>query len=648
MDKYFSHKNDERDFWKFSISILTLVATFALFSTWQGMLEKPVFMQSIKVKVFFIFTLIPLFLLNILIWKKQNHKIFITLEKRLSKRKFIPFILSAFALISFFILLVGNQGFKPLLERYFVRIFFLLITSLFIAKLLQIATHSSIWSTFSISLLGTALIWQILVLFPYPLNFPFSLNWSETSWYYYASFFFDRKLYGVDIPWPFLDIGRPLLLSLAYLLPRPSLALMRLWQFFLWVGTAFLVTWLLWRRLKPLSKTFSLIFFLWGILWVLLGPVYIHLSLAVALILWGFDSKKLGKTLFWVGIASLWAGILRINWIPVPVILGLTLYLLEKPLSDNETWYPYISRPLIIGIVGLASAITSFLLYLNISGRTDTRIASKFSADFLWDRLFPNATLATGILPGALLVSAGLLGIIYLSWRQLNYHSLRFFLLTTMLAILFIGGSFASTKIGGGDNLHNLDAYLVMLMIWGSYAFTGKIKSEKTEPSPNSRLFRFLLVGVFLTTASWEMLSTPSLSSRNIPLANEELVALNAVVQEADAEGKSVLFIHNRHLLTFDLIDPLPLVTEYELEELTEIAISNDAIRAEEFRDALREKRYGLIVTRIENGVIQDSDRAFAAENNAWVEQIFFRLENQYEKVLILPESGVAVYAPKP
>ena len=636
------------DFEKFGTSIVTLAFIPALLAVNKVWWDSPVYRSSVKLNASVILLSIIMILLNLFTWSNFWPGMRSAIERLalfLDKKQILSLFLALIAGGIFFSLSLHDGAFKPVLEKIAVRLFLFVLFSLFIGWLIHLGYRYSIWNSYSLVVLSLAMIWQILVLFPCPLDYPFSLSWSETSWYYYASFFFDRKIYGADIPWPFLDIGRPLLLSPAYLLLKPSLKVMRLWEFFLWIGTASLVSWSLWRRLKIEIGISSALFFLWGVLWVLLGPIYIHLSLIVAIVLLGFDRNNLLKSLLWVGLASVWGGVFRINWIPVPGILGLTLYFLETPMSDDETIWHYLKRPFWLGLVGLIVGITSFVGYLSISGRIDTRIGSKFSADFLWYRLLPNATLSTGIILGAMIVSAGLLLIIFFSSRKLEIASLRRFLLSTMMLILFAGGSFASTKIGGGNNLHNLDAYLSMLMIWGSYAIAGKIPTEIKDKKYLPP--QWLIVIVFLTTAGWEFMSTPVTKLHDTELANSELRQLAVLVTETSQSGQDVLFINNRHLLTFGLIPNVKLVTDFELEEITEIAISNDTAGAEQFKNALREKRYGLIVMRVESGQIQDLTKPFAAENNAWKETVLFRVQSQYKSILVLPESGVQIYAPK-
>ena len=76
-------------------------------------------------------------------------------------------------------------------------------------------------------------------------NFPFSLGWSETSRYYYASLWLARPLYGVDAAPSVLHATRYLMQAVPFLVPEAPIWLHRLWQVFLFVATSWLTAFLL-------------------------------------------------------------------------------------------------------------------------------------------------------------------------------------------------------------------------------------------------------------------------------------------------------------------------------------------------------------------------------------------------------------------
>ena len=74
---------------------------------------------------------------------------------------------------------------------------------------------------------------------------------------------------------------------------------------------------------------------------------------------------------------------------------------------------------------------------------------------------------------------------------------------------MFFGGGLAvSVKIGGGTNLHNLDAYMVLLLVataelgFGRFAPPKGGKAAKPLVVPWGMLFNFVVAG-FVRTIEW-------------------------------------------------------------------------------------------------------------------------------------------------
>jgi hypothetical protein len=649
-DNFQSNINNIRAFpWKVGITAAAILTLPALLQIQNTVLEYVYYRASIKLWGAIIGWLILLAGLLCLTWIKQIPFLIRHQEQKfigfLKKAKSVDVLFLICTISGFLFLIHGNREYSLVISVFWVRLFLLWVTILFAGWFLHFTSQWSVWRCYSLIGIAFGIFWQVLTYIPYPINYPFSLNWSETSWYYYASFFFSRKLYGNSIPWPFLDIGRPILLSLVYFISNPPLWLIRVWQSVLWLGLPLLVTWLLYRRIKPSGIT-AILLIAWGFLWMLLGPVYYHLCIAVAIILWGFDRTQFWKTIVWVGIASAWAGILRINWLPVPAMLTVSLYLLETPVPEPNKFINYLREPFFYGLDGLLTGIAAFLMYLSVSGQISTRLGTKFSSPFLTYRLWPNATLVTGILPGILVVSGALLIILILSWRKRKYHPMRLGLLTGMLAILFVGGLVASIRIGGGGNLHNLDAYLTLLMIWGAYAITDSIKAEQMDG-----ILQFsepLLMVLWLTPVIWTLLFIPSFLHIRIDWANSELGTLKGMVQKTSLNGARVLFINQRQLLTFGYINNVPLESEYELEELSEMADAGNNEYFISFYNELRVHKYGLIVMDNNQSTLQSRNRPFSEENNAWVKYVLLPVLSHYHLIVSLPQSGVNIYAPNP
>ena len=147
----------------------------------------------------------------------------------------------------------------------------------------------------------------------------------------------------------------------------------------------------------------------------------------------------------------------------------------------SRTWRYLGAQPL-WGIVGLGAALIGQAFYILISGNTNLEaFGSSLTSALLWYRWLPSATNPIGIIPGVLLVSVPAWLIIFWRYRQPAHsvHTLRWFALLAMLLILLVGGLIVSTKIGGGGDLHNMDAYLVLLAIIVAYFVSGREVGER-------------------------------------------------------------------------------------------------------------------------------------------------------------------------
>jgi len=517
-----------------------------------------------------------------------------------------------------------------------------------------------------ITTLGYATAYKLASFIPDISSYPFSLAWSEASRYYYASLWLSKQVYGLSVPPSVLHPSRYLLQSIPFLIPNSSLWFSRFWQVILWVTTASITSWLLVRKLdlsarsKPLVVSLSMT--LLGFLFLFQGPVYYHLLFMVILILLGYDSNHFWRTLLVVLIASLWAGISRVNWLPVPGLLVSALYLMEVKAKGNPVWR-YLYPPAIWVLVGTGVAYASQQAYQLWSGNPQAWFGSSFTSNLLWYRLLPNQTFPLGILPSALLVSLPFIGLMIMRlishWQE--FHLIRILGLAAILGVLFVGGVIVSVKIGGGSNLHNLDAYLTLLFVIGSYVFFNRFQPDQpAQPyeniqsrlsSASSTLFR-ISEGIFIAAALvipvyFTLTTGGQLPKRNFPVAQAALQTINTETQQVVNRSGEVLFISQRHLLTFNYVQNIPLIPEYELVFLMEMAMSNNTAYMDAFKADVSNQRFAMIVS--EPLVIQYQGRShsFGEENDAWVARVSEPVLCYYEPAIKLDSVGLVLYTPR-
>ena len=499
------------------------------------------------------------------------------------------------------------------------------------------------WATaFAIVILTQGMVYQTWGIFAATSANPFSMGYSEAGRHYYASLFFSEKLYGMDLALPFLHPSRYLLLSIPFLVDGLPLWFHRFWQAFLWFGLTLGSAYFLARRMKQ-NAGMTVLVTAWAFLFFLQGAVYYHLHVMVILILAGVSVKHPWRSLIFIILASLWAGISRVNWFPVPAMLAIAIYILEMPINDKgwKYWFP----PFIWSVCGIAAAFISQLVYIQISGNADAAaFGSSFTSDLIWSRLLPNETFPMGILPGILLVSApALIAIVQVMRGKASVHPLRWSALISMLIVLFVGGMIVSTKIGGGGDLHNMDAYLVMLSVLVTSIWANQAAAE-TDAGPMSGRVGWGVVAAGLRIPlGFAIRHIGFYPSFDETVAEKDVQAL----QDALEGGGEILFVTERQLITFDYLNGITLLPEYEQSELMEMAMSRNRPYLENFYADLHDRRFALIVAE-DQKFTQQKEGAFVEENVAWVRYVGAPLLCNYKPVVTLASNNLQVFEPRP
>jgi hypothetical protein len=489
----------------------------------------------------------------------------------------------------------------------------------------KIAWRKASWtSVLILSVLANATVYCLFVNFSGVNNYPFSLGWSDSSRYYGASLFFSNQLYHQKFPLAVLHPTWHLLLTVPYLFGNLPIWVHRFWQaglqllLTLSTGIAFA------QRMKFRSR-----FVFWGVaVWtfLFLRQVQIMFSLlpAAILVLGWVEPKKYWRTSLLVLFASIWAGLSRINWFPIPAILAGVLYLFEIPYRESRTWMHYLWKPATWLFGGSLVSFGVNSMYNVLSGNfvKGGQFASSLTSDLLWYRLLPNVSFPLGVLLAGFLASAPLALIIFLALHRhgMTFHPLRLAGILTSILVLLVGGLVVSVKIGGGSNLHNLDAYFVMLMLASGYFFFHRWTPEIPLQLPASQFFPavFLVIAVPI----WFVLQTGGpLFTWDHALVNKSIEILRSRTQEVAQNGGEVLFISQRQLLALKMVD-VPLIPAYEQDYLMEMVMSHNQSYLDQFQNDLRQQRFAMIVVGLQYEHLYQRDRAFSEENNLWVSEV--------------------------
>jgi hypothetical protein len=509
----------------------------------------------------------------------------------------------------------------------------------------------------------TAFGFKVAAYIPDVSTYPFTLSWSEASRYYYASLFIARQLYGQAIPPTILHPTRYLLQAVPFLIPHSPLWLHRLWQVLLWIFISLGFSTVLARRLDISDKFLRISVIAWTFLFLLIGPVYYHLQVPAILMIFGFyparsDRRSVTISYLVLVLASIWAGISRVNWYPVPGLLASALYFIEVNRLGKPIWR-YLLPPALWTIGGAALAAVSQAAYIWISGNPAEQFTSSFSSNLLWYRLFPNSTYPLGILGAAIFVSLPLilLACARLSGKWRRVHIIRYLGLAAILLVLFAGGLVVSVKIGGGSNLHNVDAYMTALLLICGFIVFNKLSPDDEvveedeslrSQKPTFWLQRFnglWLAYAILAPVVFTIFSGAALTYPSQEVVQTNLVKIRRLIEKAGA-NEDVLFISERQLLIFGQIQGVRLVPDYERVFLMEMAMAGNPQYLEQFHQDLKNQRYAMIVSELLYLPVKGESERFGEENNAWVNYVGQNLRCYYKAVKTVKELKVQLFVP--
>ena len=506
------------------------------------------------------------------------------------------------------------------------------------------------------SLLLTSAAFRITFFFTGVNNYPLTLYWSETSNYFYSSLFLANKIYGFSAPLPLFNPARALLGIFPFLIPDPQIWINRLWASLLWIVCTGLVAYLAARRLSLASRLSTLLLAGWAFFFMLQGPIYYELLLSVALVLGLFDlRRRFWRSLLVVGLASIWAGLCRLNWYPMPGMVAALLYFLEVPRGLRQSWLVYFFKPALWAAAGTVIAIATFAVYTALSGNPTSTTATALQSPLLWYRLFPSGTNAEGVLPNAIIVALPALTLIGLwfvkqspqwdAWRKVGIFAI--------LAASFAGGIVVSVKIGGGSNIHNLDAFWFLLLIVSIFLFFSRSPADRssgfeTLSVPALRVPALLTIALVVLPILLPLTFSLPDTLPDKQVVDHVLNDINAYVAGARNKGQEVLLIDNKQLITFGFIPSTRMVTEYETVYMLEMAMTGSQAYFDKFQQDLKNKRFGVIIANPQPTQLQDPGHGFAEENNAQIQWVGQPLLCYYQNLKTWLDIGISVLVPEP
>jgi len=507
-------------------------------------------------------------------------------------------------------------------------------------------------------------------------GYPFPLYWSEGNRFFDYSTLFGSFRYlvpnGKDI-YSFISWGMQLPWALPFILPNLSIGTFRLWNQLMWILPALFFGFTAYKafgREKAMGAG-ALIFSLWAFAFLDQGPIYAPLLFAGILTMLVLRSRLVPAVLV-VTLASFYAHESRWTWSFAPGLwAGLGALLMVKNLSIRREKLKDFVRPVALGLAGLfggrilpgmvplitswftaitanvnSSAAAAEIPSINIKVLPDIA-ASATRQPLLWERLFPNSTYSPGILLGIVWAALPIIVLLIVLaikkvWRPNGLQAIAVFIVS---AAFFAVGLTASVKIGGGSNLHNLDMFLITLVITAAVALTNFWPRGKDTPSAGFWVSALLaLVMVFPLTYALRPSEKPQLS--DAIAVEESLTVIRKEIGDT-TPSEEILFIDHRQLLTFSFVPQVQLVDEYEKKKLMDKAMRADAEYFEPFYEDIRDRRFALIINEPLNLVIRGEDYAFGDENDAYVRWVTLPLTCSYEPVYTNYKTGVQLLTPR-
>jgi hypothetical protein len=519
-------------------------------------------------------------------------------------------------------------------------------------------------------------------------DYPFSLGWSEGNRLWDYSTLFGKSIYNFpeeNTIYVLLDTGRLWVGGLPFLIPGLTIEMARLWVGLTMIIPYFLVGIAAFRTLHKDNRSWLFIT-LWIFLFLKQGPIHAPLVLAAALtvLVWG---RSLWIAIPLIIYAGYFAQSSRFTWLFAPGIWIGVMELAGASLLNGKLVASQWTRAIALGFAGIFGGyfLPKLLPLLQLLSADTSDIGgqianSGLSPEFvsgavsdqplLWYRLLPNSTYGNGILIGLLIAVVPLLIILF--WLAITKKWVlniwqKLALIGSSLAFLVVG-LVASTKIGGGGDLHNMDMFLIGLVFAAVVAWYNGGREAILDPNQLSVWMKIVVIAALVIPAlgPWRQMRSfnygeqatslvvltdaPNEKSLDLLPSDEKVNRALEKIQDAVSVAKEdgeVLFLDQRQLLTFGYVLDVPLVPEYEKKVLMNEALSGNAEYFQSFYKDLAAGRFSLIVSEKLFTPIKDSSFEFGEENNAWVTWVTKPLLCYYQEISTLKDVGVQLLIPK-
>ena len=599
-------------------------------------------------------------------------------RQRMGWGRYILAVLLTLVTIYFFQYSLWGLVFSNIYIRLFVWLNLVyLLTFLFSQDL-----HWASWRGLFRAVALTSLAFGLASVFSNIVSYPFGLHWSDGNRLWDYSLIFGRERYNYPLDqdiYSLTSYGRQILWGVPFLLPNSTIWISRFWSAVLYSVPSIILGWIAFST-KNGQKQDVLLLAGWSFLFLNQGPIYTPLILSAILVALAWE-RPVWLAIPLIPLAGYYAELSRYSWFLAPAVWAGMLWLNGNKLKGVRPWLKDWGWAILMGASGLALWLVNTLV-----NQVRTESVGQIASDdqdvisrmleilsthpLVWERLLPSPTYPEGIL------LALLFAILPLSWLLfwLYKHSAWIPALEQRVAIWLpllgfgVMGLVASTKIGGGNNLHNMDMFLITLLFVAAIAWRNSGQTHLADLGTKPSVIKTMVLLAFLLPALPALRSfRPSLSLSETEIkraqiltgkeivdtlptpnkVNDALWAIDKALEEYAPLGE-VLFIDQRQLLTFGNVRQVPLVVEYEKKVLMNEALASDAEYFQEYYADLAAQRFSLIVSeplKIPN--VERDEASFAEEGDAWTVWVAEPTLCFYEPLFTLKDVYVQLLVPR-
>lgn len=511
------------------------------------------------------------------------------------------------------------------LEAFLIGPYFRLLVCLASAAIIAFGLTKDTQKTFHLQpfLAGLIIVGAMYILYTMlnnVNNYPFTLTWSEGNRLFEYSLRITPEQYNIadpDTPRN-AGAGREILWGAPFLIPEAPIWVHRAWDSLLWLIPGACLGYALAVRIST-GRAGRWLFAGWVLIFISQGPIYAPLVLSAALIAAMVWPGRRWLALAGAPLADYYAAASRWTWLPAPAAWAGIILLDDFNLQPGESILKSLKRLAPIAVFVAVSLLGGMLANSDLFSPQTLTSGAPFAQPLLWRRLLPNINYPEGLIFGLILAAGpvcALLVWLALSKRwKINWIQATAYVL--ICAVFLIGGMTVSVKIGGGNNLHNLDMFLLSAAFLTALALN-HVELRITAWPERARVL--LLLACLLPAWKAARLQRPS-ELPPVSITQDALTTISNRVSKAARRGE-VLFIDQRQLFTFGHLPDIPLVTAYEKRYMMDKAMANDSEYFQGFYRDLANKRFTLIVVEPLYENIQNDEYGFQEENNTWVKWV--------------------------